>query len=158
MHRRRGPAVAPPPGGGDPGRRWRAANRYRDFNDCHATEKLREVEGLRSAADWCGGCAAASGCRRSAAAGPGATAAAHAGGPHGALVQLDASLFAWLGDRGPRDDLHGAIDDATGTVLALYFRPTEDLHGYAIVLRSSSAPRTACRSPLRRSPRRLRPQ
>jgi hypothetical protein len=29
--------------------------------------------------------------------------------------------------------LHGAIDDATSTVLALHFRPTEDLHGYAIV-------------------------
>src|SRR5262245_64852061 len=30
--------------------------------------------------------------------------------------------------------LHGAIDDATGTVLALVFRPTEDLHGYATLL------------------------
>ena len=29
--------------------------------------------------------------------------------------------------------LHGAIDDATNTVLALHFRPTEDLHGYAVV-------------------------
>jgi len=30
--------------------------------------------------------------------------------------------------------LHGAIDDATGTGLALTFRPTEDLHGYATLL------------------------
>src|SRR5207244_8593433 len=30
--------------------------------------------------------------------------------------------------------LHGAIDDATATVLALVFRPTEDLHGYATLL------------------------
>ena len=29
--------------------------------------------------------------------------------------------------------MHGAIDDATNTVLALHFRPTEDLHGYAVV-------------------------
>jgi hypothetical protein len=54
----------------------------------------------------------------------------------GALVQLDASPFAWLEDRGPAMSLHGAIDDATGTVLALHFRPTEDLHGYTTVLRA----------------------
>jgi len=53
----------------------------------------------------------------------------------GALVQLDASPFAWLEDRGPQLTLHGAIDDATGTGLALYFRPHEDLHGYATLLR-----------------------
>ncbi|MGH7375008.1 MAG: ISNCY family transposase, partial [Candidatus Rokuibacteriota bacterium] len=52
----------------------------------------------------------------------------------GSLVQLDASPFAWLETRGPQLALHGAIDDATGTVLALYFRPTEDLHGYVILL------------------------
>ena len=54
----------------------------------------------------------------------------------GALVQLDASPFASLEDRGPVMSLHGAIDDATGTVLALHFRPTEDLHGYTTVLRA----------------------
>jgi hypothetical protein len=52
----------------------------------------------------------------------------------GALVQLDASPFAWLQDRGPELALHGAIDDATGTGLALYFRPAEDLHGYGTLL------------------------
>lgn len=52
----------------------------------------------------------------------------------GALVQLDASPFAWLEDRGPQLALHGAIDDATGTGVALYFRPTEDLHGYVTLL------------------------
>jgi hypothetical protein len=52
----------------------------------------------------------------------------------GALVQLDASPFDWLEGRGPAMSLHGAIDDATGTVLALFFRPTEDLHGYATLL------------------------
>jgi hypothetical protein len=30
--------------------------------------------------------------------------------------------------------LHGAIDDATGAGLALYLRPTEDLHGYVALL------------------------
>ena len=53
----------------------------------------------------------------------------------GLLVQCDASDFAWLEDRGPKFTLHGAIDDATSMVLGLYFRPTEDLHGYLQLLR-----------------------
>jgi hypothetical protein len=51
----------------------------------------------------------------------------------GQLVQVDGSPFDWLEGRGPAMTLHGAIDDATSTVLALHFRPTEDLHGYATV-------------------------
>jgi hypothetical protein len=39
-----------------------------------------------------------------------------------------------LEGRGPAVSLHGAIDDAPGTVLALHFRPTEDLHGYTTLL------------------------
>jgi hypothetical protein len=49
------------------------------------------------------------------------------------LVLLDGSPAAWLEARGPTLTLHGALDDATGKVLALHFRPTEDLHGYAVV-------------------------
>jgi hypothetical protein len=49
-------------------------------------------------------------------------------------VQLDASPCAWLEARGPQAALHGLIDDATSTPLALWFRPTEDLHGYLTVL------------------------
>lgn len=52
----------------------------------------------------------------------------------GQLVQLDASSFAWFEDRGPTATLHGLIDDATSLPLALWFRPTEDLHGYLTVL------------------------
>jgi hypothetical protein len=52
----------------------------------------------------------------------------------GQLGQLDASPFAWFEDRGPRASLHGLIDDATSEPLALWFRPTEDLHGYLTVL------------------------
>jgi transposase len=108
---------------------------YRDFNDCHATEKLQEVEGLAlsraTVHRW-----------RRALGRP----AKHRRRPRqyrarreprarmGALVQLDASPFDWLEGRGPAMNLHGAIDDATGTVLALHFRPTEDLHGYTTLL------------------------
>ena len=53
----------------------------------------------------------------------------------GMLVQIDASPFAWLEDRGPVMSLHGAIDDATGMVLGLSFRLQEDTLGYMRVLK-----------------------
>ena len=110
-------------------------NTYAGLNDCHATEKLREVEGL---------VLSRSSVRRLRRA-LGRPAQRPRRGRQvrtrrcpeaqmGALVQLDASPFAWLETRGPALALHGAIDDATGTVLALHFRPTEDLHGYVTLL------------------------
>lgn len=51
----------------------------------------------------------------------------------GMLVQLDASFHQWL-DNHPKITLHGGIDDATGKILALHFRPTEDQEGYFAVL------------------------
>jgi hypothetical protein len=54
----------------------------------------------------------------------------------GMLVQMDGSPHAWLEDRGPRLTLHGAVDDATGKVLAGIFRPTEDQIGYLLLLRT----------------------
>lgn len=131
---------------GQPSRRalaaavWRRAGEllqttYRDVNDCHAAEKLREVEGLAISR------ASVQRLRRQLG-----LPAKHRRRPRqyrarrrpdarmGSLVQLDASAFAWLEGRGPSMTLHGAIDDATGTVLALVFRPTEDLHGYATLL------------------------
>ena len=108
--------------------------RYQAFNDCHATEKLREVEGLRVSRESVRQ-------RRRALGLP----AKHRRRPQqhrhrrppearrGQMVQVDGSPFAWLEGRGPEMTLHGAIDDATSTVLALHFRPAEDLHGYAVV-------------------------
>jgi hypothetical protein len=110
---------------------------YVGFNDCHFTEKLHEsddpalhvsratVRRIRHAL----GLPAKRRRRRSAARHRRAPEAAM-----GALIQVDASPFAWLEERGPKLTLVGAIDDATGTLLALTFRPTEDLHGYAVVL------------------------
>lgn len=54
----------------------------------------------------------------------------------GSLVLLDGSQFAWLDDHQPHTALVGALDDATGHILALSFRPHEDLHGYAEVVRA----------------------
>jgi len=108
---------------------------YAGLNDCHATEKLREVEGLPLSRSSVRRLRRALGLpakrrRRGRPVRTRRTPEAQMG----TLVQLDASAFAWLEARGPALTLHGAIDDATGTGLALYFRPTEDLHGYATLL------------------------
>ena len=112
---------------------------YAGFNDCHATEQLQERHGLalsRSSVRLL----------RRALGHP----AKHRRRPPkgrtrrtpearmGALVQLDGSPFDWLEGRGPAMTLLGAIDDATSTVLALHFRPTEDLHGYTTLLQQLS--------------------
>lgn len=46
------------------------------------------------------------------------------------MIILDASPHDWLEGRGPVMTLHGGIDDATGKITGLYFRPNEDLAGY----------------------------
>jgi len=51
----------------------------------------------------------------------------------GMLVQIDASPYAWIPGQAPFD-LHGAIDDATGTVVGLHFTENECLTGYFHVL------------------------
>ena len=48
----------------------------------------------------------------------------------GELVQIDASLHRWFGEGFPKATLHGAVDDATGMVLALWFDREETLSGY----------------------------
>lgn len=49
----------------------------------------------------------------------------------GALVQIDGSPFAWWDEAAPPCWTVGAIDDATGSILALTFQPGEDVHAYA---------------------------
>lgn len=110
-------------------------DRYAGFNDTHLTEKLREHHGLAISRESVRRLRRALGRpavhrRRPAqhrARRPREAAA-------GQLLQLDGSPFAWLEGRGPAMTLLGAIDDATSTVVALHFRPTEDLHGYATLL------------------------
>lgn len=105
---------------------------YAGLNDAHLTEKLQERHGLRVSRPTVR--------RLRRALGRPATRRRRPR-PHrhrrpraaaaGALVQIDGSPFAWLEARGPAMTLLGAIDDATSDILALYFRPAEDLHGYA---------------------------
>ena len=63
----------------------------------------------------------------------------------GELIQLDASPFDWLSN-GTMCSLHGAIDDATSEIVALWLAETEQLNGYfhvlANMIRTSGIPRT----------------
>jgi len=51
----------------------------------------------------------------------------------GMMIQIDASPYSWLG--GEDLNLHGAIDDASSTVLGLYLCKEETLEGYFEVTR-----------------------
>jgi transposase len=53
----------------------------------------------------------------------------------GLLLQIDASHHDWLEGRGPKMALIGAIDDATGKVIDVFFREQEDSEGYFQLLR-----------------------
>ena len=55
----------------------------------------------------------------------------------GSMILVDGSPFAWLQSGGERMALVGAMDDATGQILSLVFRPHEDLHGFALVLQET---------------------
>ena len=59
---------------------------------------------------------------------------ARADAPSGLLVQIDGSPHDWLEGRGPRLCLVGAIDDATGAIVAATFCKTEDGLAYLTIL------------------------
>jgi transposase len=52
----------------------------------------------------------------------------------GLLLQVDASPFAWFGGK-VKYSLHGAVDDATGQIVALYMCKNECMLGYFETLR-----------------------
>ena len=55
--------------------------------------------------------------------------------PHpGQLIQIDATPFEWFGGK-TRYTLHGAIDDATGSVVGLFLTRNECLYGYLETMR-----------------------
>lgn len=107
------------------------SDRYKGFNDTHATEKLREIEKIAISRESVRRLRRALGLpavhRRRPAQHRSRRPREQAAGQ---LVQVDGSPFDWLEGRGPAMTLLGAIDDATSQVLALHFRPAEDLHGY----------------------------
>ena len=106
----------------------------RDFNDCHGTEKLRDVEGLPVSRDTVRRLRRALGLPPKRRRRPPQPRARRPRRPAmGSLVLIDGSPFDWLGT-GTLLLLLGAIDDATSAIVALHFRPAEDLHGYLTLL------------------------
>jgi transposase len=135
VHRRRG---HPSGRGLDGERRARVVElvrtTYRDFNDCHCTEKLQAVEGLSVSRSTVRRLRRGLGLLPKRRRRPRQHRARRPRRPAlGSLVLVDGSAFDWLGTGTPWL-LLGAIDDATSTVLALHFRPAEDLHGYLTLL------------------------
>jgi transposase len=107
---------------------------YREFNDCHCTEKLREVEGLAISRDTVRRLRRRLGLPPKRRRRPPQHRTRRPRHPAmGRLVLVDGSPFDWLGT-GTLLFLLGAIDDATSRVLGLHFRPAEDLHGYLTLL------------------------
>jgi transposase len=109
---------------------------YPGLNDVHLTEKLQEEQHLAISRNSVRRLRRAMGRPPSRRRRP----RPHRGrrpreAASGTLIQIDGSPFEWLEERGPGMTLVGAIDDATSQLLALHFRPTEDLHGYAVVFR-----------------------
>jgi len=108
---------------------------YAGFNDVHLTEKLRELHELPISRPSVRRLRQALGIPAQRPRRPPKHRSRRARADAvGRLVQLDGSPFAWLEDRGPGGTLLGAIDDASGQIVALWFRPEEDLHGYAVLL------------------------
>lgn len=135
VHRARG---RPSPRAMDRARRGQVVDllltTYTEFNDCHCTEALQEEHGLGLSRSTVRRLRRELGLAPKRRRRPPQHRARRPRRPAmGSLVLIDGSPFDWLGT-GPPLLLLGAIDDATGTILALHFRPAEDLHGYLILL------------------------
>ncbi len=112
-----------------------ARGRYAGLNDHHLTEKLTTVDGLAVSRATVRRVLRAAGIAPPRRRRP---ARHRSRRPRrlqaGLLVQLDGSPYAWFGPTAPVCTLLGAIDDATGMVLAAIFRQQEDAAGYLALL------------------------
>jgi transposase len=109
-----------------------ARRRYAGLNDVPLTEKLTAVEGLAVSRATVQRVLRAGGLVSPRRRRPPRHRSRRP--QAGLLCQLDGSPFAWFGPTQPLCRLLGAIDDATGTVLASTFRAQEDAAGYLTLL------------------------
>jgi transposase len=111
--------------------------KYHDLNGCHMQELLDHDEQIQIGRSTLDRLLKEAGLRKPAQSGPPVHRRQRLRRPaEGMLLQIDGSPFDWLEGRGPKASLIGAIDDATGQVLFLHFRPTEDQIGYLLLLRT----------------------
>jgi transposase len=109
--------------------------KYAGVNDSHLTEKLRTVERLPLSRELVRRLRieAKLPAKRKRRA-PKHRSRRERVAREGMRVLIDGSAHDWLEGRGPRFTLVGAIDDATGRILALIVREVEDMHGYLAML------------------------
>jgi transposase len=108
-----------------------ARTRYANVNHTHFTELLAEREGLFLTRTTVRNILLAAGLSSPRRRRPPRHRQRRERKPQeGMLVQLDGSPHDWLEGRGPKFTLLLAVDDATGTVPAARFHPTEDTLGY----------------------------
>ena len=108
-----------------------ARGKYKDFNDHHLTEKLKEQESIELSREKV---------RRILRADGISSPKKRRGIKHrsrrerraaeGMMLQVDGSPHDWLQGRGPRMCLIGAIDDATSKVMGAFFASAESSWGY----------------------------
>jgi hypothetical protein len=114
-----------------------ARGRYAGLNDVHLAEKLTTVEGLTVSRATVQRVLRAAGLVSPRRRRPPRHRSRRARRAQaGLLCQLDGSPCAWFGPAQPIYSLLGAIDDATGAVLAATFRAQEDAAGYLTLLRT----------------------
>lgn len=111
--------------------------KYQDLNVCHLQDLLDQQERITIGRSTLDRLLKQAGLRQKA----GTSAPVHRRRrlrrpAEGMLLQTDGSPFDWLEGRGPKASLIGAIDDATGKIVFLLFRPTEDQVGYLLLLRT----------------------
>lgn len=100
------------------------------YNYCHAADVLAEDKGIFVSISTVSRYLKAHGIRSpKAKRRPKKHRSRHAREREGEMAQMDASSFDWLGN-GSYLHLHGAIDDATGRILALHFEKEETFEGY----------------------------
>lgn len=114
----------------------REGGKYHGFNTCHLTDLLRDEESIvigRSTLDRVlrENHLIRSGRRRTEKRKRRERSSAE-----GSMLQIDGSPHDWLEGRAERMCLVGAVDDATGRIVYAQFRPTEDLIGYLLMLRT----------------------
>jgi len=114
--------------------------KYQNFNFRHFLEKLNEVEHIEISYQPLYRILTTAGFESPKGQRPRKPSNIHPTRPRkenfGELLQIDASLHNWLGSEGPKITLHGAIDDATGIVMGLYFDKEETLKGYYNMVRT----------------------
>lgn len=100
------------------------------YNFCHATDVLAEEKGIFVSVSTVSRYLKSDGIRSpKAKRRPKKHRSRDAREHEGEMVQMDASKFDWLGN-GFYLHLHGAVDDATGRILALHFEKEETFEGY----------------------------